>query len=68
MKKVFNSGSINIDHVYTVGHFVRPGETISCQEYRHFARGKGLNQSIAVARAGACVFHAGKIGVTEQCK
>ena len=37
MKRVLNFGSINIDHVYSVEHFVRPGETISCQEYRRFA-------------------------------
>jgi ribokinase len=65
MKKVLNFGSINVDHVYTVEHFVRPGETLSCLEYRRFAGGKGLNQSIALAQAGACVYHAGKIGATD---
>ncbi len=62
MKRVLNFGSINVDHVYTVDHFVRPGETIRCQEYRRFAGGKGLNQSIALAQAGAYVYHAGKVG------
>jgi ribokinase len=66
MKRVLNFGSINVDHVYTVEHFVRPGETISCQEYRRFAGGKGLNQSIALAQAGACVYHAGKAGVEDM--
>ena len=65
MKKVLNFGSINVDHVYTVEHFVRPGETLSCQEYRRFAGGKGLNQSIALAQAGARVYHAGKVGATD---
>ncbi|MFZ2171542.1 MAG: ribokinase [Methylococcaceae bacterium] len=65
MKKVLNFGSINVDHVYTVEHFVRPGETLSCQEYRRFAGGKGLNQSIALAQAGASVYHAGKVGATD---
>jgi ribokinase len=65
MKRVLNFGSINVDHVYTVEYFVRPGETISCQEYRQFAGGKGLNQSIALAQAGACVYHSGKIGVAD---
>jgi ribokinase len=60
--KVLNFGSLNIDSVYSVQHFVRPGETISCDEYRQFCGGKGFNQSIALARAGAKVFHAGKIG------
>jgi ribokinase len=65
MKRVLNFGSINVDHVYTVEHFVRPGETLSCQEYRCFAGGKGLNQSIALAQAGARVYHAGKVGATD---
>jgi len=65
MKRVLNFGSINIDHVYSVEHFVRPGETLSCQEYRRFAGGKGLNQSIALAQAGACVYHAGKVGAED---
>ena len=66
MKRVLNFGSINVDHVYTVEHFVRPGETLSCQEYRQFAGGKGLNQSIALAQAGASVYHAGKVGVADS--
>jgi ribokinase len=65
MRRVLNFGSINIDHVYNVEHFVRPGETISCQEYQRFAGGKGLNQSIALAQAGACVYHAGKVGAED---
>ncbi|MCO6430732.1 MAG: ribokinase [Deltaproteobacteria bacterium] len=60
--KIINFGSLNIDHVYTVAEFVRPGETIACKEYKQFCGGKGLNQSIALARAGAPVSHAGKIG------
>lgn len=56
MKRVVNFGSINVDHVYSVEHFVRSGETISCQDYRRFAGGKGLNQSIELAQAGACVY------------
>ena len=60
--KVLNFGSLNIDHVYQLDHFVRPGETISCTSYEQFCGGKGLNQSVALAKAGAQVFHAGKIG------
>lgn len=62
MRKILNFGSLNIDNVYKVAHFVRPGETLSSLEYAKFAGGKGNNQSIALARAGAKVFHAGKIG------
>jgi ribokinase len=60
--KVLNFGSLNIDHFYEVEHFVRPGETISSEHYRKTCGGKGLNQSIALAHAGATVFHAGRIG------
>ena len=60
--KVINFGSINIDHVYRVDHFVRPGETLQSEDYKIFSGGKGANQSIALAYAGVKVIHAGKIG------
>ncbi|TET10753.1 MAG: ribokinase, partial [Candidatus Thorarchaeota archaeon] len=60
--KIINFGSLNIDHVYQVEHFVQPGETIPSSGYQIHSGGKGLNQSIALARAGANVHHAGKIG------
>ncbi len=62
MKHVLNFGSLNIDHVYQVEHFVQLGETLPCSEYQQFAGGKGFNQSIALARAGLRVTHAGQIG------
>ncbi len=60
--RILNFGSLNLDHVYGVEHFVRPGETLAVQSYRQFCGGKGANQSIALARAGAHVMHAGRIG------
>ena len=60
--KVLNFGSLNIDLVYRVRDFVRPGETISAASFARFPGGKGLNQSIALARAGAKVLHAGAVG------
>lgn len=59
---VLNFGSLNIDHVYRVPHFVRPGETLSALSYTVKPGGKGANQSAAIARAGGDVMHAGKIG------
>ncbi len=59
---ILNFGSLNIDKVYEVSDIVRPGETITSRNYREFSGGKGLNQSIALASAGAKVYHAGKIG------
>jgi ribokinase len=60
--KILNFGSLNIDYVYSLDHIVREGETESSIGYQVFEGGKGLNQSVALARAGAAVFHAGKIG------
>ncbi len=62
MGTILNFGSVNIDHVYSVPHFVRPGETLASTAYKVFSGGKGFNQSTALARAGAKVAHAGKIG------
>ena len=60
--RVLNFGSLNLDYVYTVDHFVMPGETISSTSRTNKHGGKGLNQSVALARAGADVAHAGCIG------
>lgn len=60
--KILNFGSLNIDKVYSVPHFVSAGETLSSTNYEEFPGGKGLNQSIALAKAGAEVYHTGKIG------
>ena len=59
---IINFGSCCIDHVYSVDHFVNPGETLPCTHYEVHPGGKGLNQSIALAKAGAQVIHAGRIG------
>lgn len=60
--KVVNFGSLNIDHVYAVEHFCCAGETIHTKSYAQNVGGKGLNQSVAVARSGQKVYHAGLIG------
>jgi len=60
--KILNFGSLNIDKVYSVPHFVSAGETLSSTNYDEFPGGKGLNQSIALAKAGAQVYHGGNIG------
>lgn len=60
--RALNFGSLNIDMVYSVDHTVRPGETTASSSLKYFCGGKGLNQSIALARAGVEVFHAGCIG------
>ena len=60
--KVLCFGSLNIDYTYKVEHFVQKGETISSQSLQVFSGGTGLNQSIALAKAGADTSHAGAIG------
>lgn len=63
---VFNLGSINIDHVYRVPHLPAPGETLSALAYAQGLGGKGANQSVAAARAGAHAVHIGAIGPTSD--
>ena len=60
--RILNFGSLNLDYVYQVDHFVQPGETLAALSRDVKAGGKGLNQSIALARAGAPVWHAGCLG------
>ena len=60
--KVLNFGSLNLDHVYRVPRFVQPGETLTSTAQAVIPGGKGLNQSIALARAGAETYHAGCLG------
>lgn len=60
--KILNMGSLNIDYVYDVDHIILPGETEATYGRNIFLGGKGINQSIALAKAGANVFHAGIIG------
>ena len=62
MSRIVNLGSACIDHVYQVDHFAAAGETLLANGYQRFPGGKGLNQSLAAARAGAEVCHAGRIG------
>lgn len=72
-RKIMNIGSLNYDYVYQVEHFLKPGETQSSLKMAVNFGGKGLNQSIALARAGAIlennmpgtsfvVYHAGGVG------
>ena len=60
--KVICFGSLNIDYTYKVDHFVQKGETLSSDSLQVFSGGKGLNQSIALAKAGVETWHAGSIG------
>ncbi len=64
--KILNFGSLNVDYVYSVDYFVRAGETLKANSREVLPGGKGLNQSVALARAGAQVYHAGCIGADGE--
>jgi ribokinase len=71
--KVLNYGSLNLDYVYSVDHIILGGETEATFSLHTFPGGKGLNQSIALARAGVPVWHAGMVGeegalLLETCR
>ena len=59
---LFNLGSINIDNFYRVPHMPAPGETLTADDHSTGLGGKGANQSVAGARAGADVVHIGAVG------
>ncbi|MDO6723513.1 ribokinase [Celeribacter halophilus] len=62
---IFNLGSVNIDYFYKLAHFPEPGETLSALDHTLGLGGKGMNQSVAAAKAGAEVFHIGAIGKSD---
>lgn len=63
--KIYNIGSANVDYVYQVPHFVMPGETLSAASMQVFPGGKGLNQSVALGKAGAQVIHCSLVGEAD---
>jgi len=60
--RVFVFGSINTDLVTYVDALPMPGETVTGGTFMSFAGGKGANQAVAAARAGAGVEMLGCIG------
>jgi ribokinase len=62
VSRVVVVGSINVDLVVTAAHLPHPGETVLGGRFaRHFG-GKGANQAVAAARAGASVTMVGAVG------
>ena len=64
--RVLNIGSLNLDYVYNLDHIVQPGETEASYELNVHLGGKGMNQSVALAKAGVDVYHGGMIGEDGQ--
>ncbi|WP_374299648.1 ribokinase [Paracoccus sp. (in: a-proteobacteria)] len=63
---IWNLGSINIDHVYRLDQLPQPGETLAARSYTQGLGGKGANQSIAAASAGADTHHLGAMGPADD--
>jgi ribokinase len=55
-------GSVNMDSTLRVGSLPRPGETVLASSLTHAPGGKGANQAVAAARAGARVQFVGAVG------
>ncbi|MVA96881.1 ribokinase [Nitratireductor sp. CAU 1489] len=55
-------GSINLDLIATVGRLPGPGETVAGDTFSNTPGGKGANQALAAARAGAAVRMVGAVG------
>lgn len=58
-------GSINVDLVLQVTSHPRPGETITGATQTWVPGGKGANQALAAARAGAAVRMVGAVGADD---
>ncbi len=62
MTRVCVLGSVNMDLGFDVGALPRPGETVLAASFRSTPGGKGANQAVAAARAGAQVHFVGAVG------
>ena len=62
MSRVVVVGSLNMDMVMRVPRIPRPGETVHGGRLGRYPGGKGANQAVAAARAGAVVAMVGRRG------
>jgi len=58
-------GSLNVDTTLRIARMPQPGETLSTENKSSAAGGKGANQAVAAARAGANTRFIGKVGNDE---
>jgi ribokinase len=66
MARVVVVGSVNVDLVVSVGQLPRAGETVAGGTFARHGGGKGANQAVAAARAGAEVAMVGAVGDDEM--
>ncbi|HSS23303.1 MAG TPA: PfkB family carbohydrate kinase [Mycobacterium sp.] len=62
MARVCVVGSVNMDLTFDVSTLPRPGETVLASSLTYAPGGKGGNQAVAAARAGARVQFVGAVG------
>ncbi|NYF10416.1 ribokinase [Leifsonia sp. AK011] len=62
MSRVCVVGSANVDQVYSLERIPSPGETVLASGFATARGGKGQNQAVAAARAGAVVSFIGAVG------
>ncbi len=62
MSRVVICGSVNVDLVATVPRLPTPGETVVGSNFATYPGGKGANQAVAAAKAGADVVMLGAVG------
>ena len=55
-------GSLNVDYIFQVPQLPAPGETVLASDMQVLPGGKGANQAVAAARAGAKVSMVGAVG------
>ena len=63
---ILNLGSINWDRVFRMDRFPIAGETLTAKSVSVGLGGKGLNQSVAIARSGGDVRHLGAVGAEDS--
>ena len=66
MGNVVVVGSVNVDFVVTVDRLPQEGQTVSGGSFERFGGGKGANQAVAAARAGAQVQLVGCVGADAE--
>lgn len=59
-------GSANMDIVFAVDRIPKPGETLIADSAAKYPGGKGLNQAVAAARAGAVTTFIGAVGPDDN--
>lgn len=66
MNKVTVLGSLNVDSILRFKRFPKPGETLPLTGKSVAGGGKGANQAISAARAGAQTTFIGKVGQDQE--